>query len=335
MGVTMNPVLGRELTERMRGPRAMVMLSVYLGVLGAIVLIVYKAQVSDANNGFGSAPVTQLAGVGQSLFEWTLMFVLLLVLFLVPGFTAGSVAGERERQTLLPMQVTLLRPIDIVLGKIGSSVMFTLLLVVATLPLLTVSYLVGGIRVIEVFTGLALVLFTALSVAAISVACSTFLKRVQTATVFSYALVLFLIVGTVIMYAVAYLVDQSRGIDIADPPAEILAANPMVALADLTGDDPYERQLARNFGSGPGFGSQYSNQLAPLSEIRVGIAPDLNFANDVRFDNFGRPQLDEGDLPERSAIPLWVEYLAITSVLTAVAVFASARRLRAPAEFER
>ena len=37
-----------------------------------------------------------------------------LVLFLVPAFTASSVAGERTRQTLIPVQMTSLGPFDIV-----------------------------------------------------------------------------------------------------------------------------------------------------------------------------------------------------------------------------
>ncbi|MGB3734244.1 MAG: ABC transporter permease [Ilumatobacter sp.] len=332
MSWTVNPVLNRELTERMRGPRAMIMLSIYLGVLGAIILLVYRATVSDNSNGFGSSPVTQLAGVGQSLFEWTLLLVLLLVLFLVPGFTAGSVAGERERQTLLPMQVTLLRPIDIVLGKIGASVMFTLLLVVATLPLLTVSYLIGGIRLVEIFQGLAIVLFTALVVAALSVACSTFMKRVQTATVVSYALVLLLLAGTGILYAMAWQIDASRGADPADPPGWILAANPVVALADLSGDDPLDRQLQNDFGFGNG-----SNSFAPLSELRRGLSPDPFFdgRNDIAFDQFGNPIGDAAVLRNERAVPLWILFVGVSFFFTFDAVVGSVRRLRAPAELER
>lgn len=340
MSWTMNPVLNRELTERMRGPRAMIMLSVYLGLLGGLVLLVYRASVTGNRDGFGSSPVTQLAGVGQSLFEWTLLLVLLLVLFLVPGFTAGSVAGERERQTLLPMQVTLLRPIDIVLGKIAASVMFTLLLVVATLPLLAVSYLIGGIRVSEVFQGLAIIVFTALVVAALSVACSTFMKRVQTATVVAYAVVLFLLVGTAIAYGAAWQFDASRGADRADPPVLILAANPVVALADLSGDDPYDQSFDESFF---GYGS---NTFAPLSELRRGITPSLFSDNGdmvvfaqgggvVMMDQFGNQVPDVVKDAGAPAVPLWVMFLGVSSVVTVLAIAASVRRLRAPAEMER
>ena len=167
-----NPVLARELTERMRGPRAMVMLSGYLVVLGLVLVLVYRSKVDAANSRFGGSPVVELATAGQGIFEWTLLFTMLLVLFLVPGFTAGSVVGERERQTLMPMQVSLLRPRSIILGKLGASVVFTLLLVLATLPLLTVAYLIGGVTFPEIVKGLAMVMFTAVGIGAISLACS-------------------------------------------------------------------------------------------------------------------------------------------------------------------
>ena len=91
----------------------------------------------------------EFAAVGRSIFEWLVFFMLLLVLFLVPGLTSGAIAGERERQTLVPLQVTLLRPWQIVVGKLGASFAFLALLVVATAPLLVVAYLIGGVTIAD------------------------------------------------------------------------------------------------------------------------------------------------------------------------------------------
>lgn len=331
-----NPVLSRELTERMRGPRAMIMLSAYLAVLGIILVLVYRSKSSFGNDPFGGSPVTQIASTGQGLFEWTLFFTLLLVLFLVPGFTAGSVAGERERQTLLPMQVTMLRPLSIVLGKIGASVVFTLLLVVATLPLLTVAYLIGGVTLTDIAKGLGLVLFTALGLAAISVACSTFMKRVQTATVLAYGIVLVLAGATFAAFIVARQIDESRGFDTADPPQSIMAPNPIAGLASLVGDPP---NPFGEFGFGP-FGYQ-TGADAPLTGIRDLLVPDVFFddiafeAPAIEFDGFGRPVEPRGGFPGDDGVPLWLQNLAVTGGLAAVAVVASARRLRTPAKTER
>ena len=110
-----NPVLQRELRERMRGPRAMVMVTAYLGLLVGIFYYVYHAQAGGKTGLTVAIAPTEVAQIGRGIFEWVLFFMMLLVLFLVPGLTSGAIAGERERQTLIPMQVTMLKPRSIVL----------------------------------------------------------------------------------------------------------------------------------------------------------------------------------------------------------------------------
>lgn len=123
------------------------------------------------------------ASIGQPMFQWVLFFVLILVCFIVPGLTAGAVAGERERQTLVPLQVTLLSPSSILVGKMAASLAFTSLLLVATLPLFSVAYVVGGVSFSQVLRGMAMALAVALTLGCLSIACSALLRRVQGATV--------------------------------------------------------------------------------------------------------------------------------------------------------
>ncbi|MCY4423960.1 MAG: ABC transporter permease [Acidimicrobiaceae bacterium] len=335
-----NPVLARELAERMRGLRATVMLSAYLGVLGLVVVLVYRNE-SVTGRGFDGSPVTELATAGEGIFEWTLLFAMLLVLFLVPGFTAGAVAGERERQTLVPLQVSLLRPSSIVLGKIGASVAFTLLLVLATLPLLTVAYLIGGVTLGDILQGTGMVMFTAVTVAALSVACSTFMRRVQTATVLSYGVVLLLCGATFAAYFVVEQIDSDGGFEPADPPRLILAPNPIVALADATADGPdtlTEAFFAPPFssygGNGPLSGLKelvtpdqvWSGRLADGAIVDFEVAPD----GDI-FGVAGRG----GGPPDQPSLPLWAQHILIMGALAALSVFLSSLRLRTPAKTER
>ena len=340
----LNPVLARELTERMRGPRAMVMLSGYLGVLGLVLVLVYRTKTDAANSRFGGSPVVELATTGQGIFEFTLLFTMLLVLFLVPGFTAGSVVGERERQTLMPMQVSLLRPRSIILGKLGASVVFTLLLVLATLPLLTVAYLIGGVTFPEIVKGLAMVMFTAVGVAAISLACSTFMRRVQTATVVSYGLVLLLCGGTLAAFGVALELGRTPGSGSDNPPLILLAPNPVVALADATTEEP------EAFGGEFGFGSfdGYGGGDGPLTGIREFVTPDDSFRiveqgpgvllNGVLLESDGVVGVvgaDAGGVRGRGVLPLWAQNVLIVGALAVLSVILSSVRLRTPAKTER
>ena len=318
------------------------MLSGYLVVLGLVLVLVYSSK-SDSR--FGGSPVIELATAGQGIFEWTLLFTMLLVLFLVPGFTAGSVVGERERQTLMPMQVSLLRPRSIILGKLGASVVFTLLLVLATLPLLTVAYLIGGVTFPEIVKGLAMVMFTAVGVAAISLACSTFMKRVQTATVLSYGLVLLMCGGTLAAFGVVRELDQSPGSGPDDPPLILLAPNPVVALADATTEEP------EAFGGEFGFRSfnGYGGGDGPLTGIRELVTPDVSFqfvsdgpgalfASDVLVEGdrvIGSLGADARDLHGRWDLPLWAQNVLIVGALAVLSVILSSVRLRTPAKTER
>jgi ABC-2 type transport system permease protein len=223
----LNPVLARELKQRMRGRLTWLVITGYLAILALILRFVYLGA-SQSSSGAFADPLAS-ASVGRSIFHWLLFFMLMLVCFIVPGLTASAISGERERQTLVSLQVTLLRPRSIVLGKLLSSLAFTSLLVVASLPLLSVPFLVGGVSVTEVLKGVVMILLTAVVLACLAVACSALLRRTQAATVIAYGITAALTVGTFIVYGGQRAMDGPIG---KASPA-ILALNPFVATADV------------------------------------------------------------------------------------------------------
>jgi ABC-type transport system involved in multi-copper enzyme maturation permease subunit len=240
--VNVNPVLQRELRERMRGQRAMYILTAYLALLVGIFYFVYHAQAGTRTGLDIVVAPTEVAQIGRGIYEWVLFFMMLLVLFLVPGLTSGAIAGERERQTLIPMQVTLLKPRSIVLGKISASLAFLFLLIVAALPLFSLSYLIGGISLTQALEGLAIVVVTGIVYACITVGCSALVKRVQTATVLAYGVVLVTVMGTFLVYTAAGLVDGTPTLSATStskhPPAVILVTNPLALTAAVIARDP-------------------------------------------------------------------------------------------------
>ncbi len=224
----LNPVLARELKQRMRGRLTWLVVTGYLAVLALILRFVYLGA-SQSLSGSDFADPLASAAVGRSIFHWLLFFMMMLVCFIVPGLTASAISGERERQTLVSLQVTLLRPRSIVLGKLLSSLAFTAFLVLASLPLLSVPFLVGGVSVGEVVKGVVMILATAVVLACLAVACSALLRRTQAATVIAYGLTAALTVGTFIVYGGQRAMDGP--VDKASPA--VLALNPFVATADV------------------------------------------------------------------------------------------------------
>lgn len=357
-GRPLNPVLARELRIRLRGRQGWVLLTIYLVLLAAIAFMVYQGESGGLGGDQFSAPSpTRFASVGRAVFEWLVLFMLLLVLFLVPGFTSGAIAGERERQTLVPLQVTLLRPWQIVVGKLAASFAYLALLVVAAAPFLAVAYLIGGVTMGAVLRSVGVVLFVGLCLSAITVCCSALFKRVQIATVIAYAVVLVLLVGTLLVWASAGIVDGARGDDSANPPAELLALNPLFLAADILADEdvqfssgvssPFEPMvdvlLRDRYGADVQSGEVFID--GPFPGPRPGFFPGGGFAVDVAggfaggtqeqpiigFDEFGNPIFAEED----DGFPFWALSAIGLYVLAAGAGLLAVRRLRTPAASER
>lgn len=348
----MNPVLARELRIRLRSGRSWILLTLYLVILAVICFFVFEGQSSSLDGDVFSAPSpTRFAAVGRSIFEWLILFMLLLVLFLVPGFTSGAIAGERERQTLVPMQVTLLRPWQILLGKLGASFAFLALLVVATTPLLGIAYLIGGLTIRTVVEGVAVVLFTGVVLACVTLCCSTVLRRVQTATVAAYGFVLVLLLGTFLAWVAAGIVDNSRGSDSTNPPALLLSLNPLFLAADVFSDDtrslvgvdspfePMESALSESSGPGGGDFRVEGGGFAVADGPGFGrvIVDDFGVGPDgqpiVGFDQFGNPLF--ADDVDGDGFPFWAASVVSLYALGTLALLVAIRRLRTPAAVER
>ncbi|MGH8992777.1 MAG: ABC transporter permease [Acidimicrobiia bacterium] len=235
-GRPLNPVLARELKERMRRKRSALVLTIYLVLLTGALWVLYLG----ASAGFGEPGALRLASLGRAAFHTLLFTMLILVCFIVPALAAGGIAGERERRTLAPMQVTLLGPWSILAGKLASSLVFVTFLIVATLPLFGVSFLLGGVEPGEVIRGVAMVLVVAATLGSLALTCSTLLRRVQGATVVSYALVAVLGVGTFVGFGAQMLIQRGQ---VEGKAQLLLVLNPLMATADVLGRSPNDNEL--------------------------------------------------------------------------------------------
>lgn len=308
----------------------------------------YQAESGSLAGGdpFAVPSPTRFASVGRSVFEWLVMLMLLLVLFLVPGFTSGALAGERERQTLVPLQVTLMRPWQIVVGKLAASFAFLALLVVATAPFLAVAYLIGGVTTGSVLRGVGVVLFTGLALAGLTVCCSALFKRVQIATVMAYAATLFLVLGTVLVWAAAGVIDGSRGDDEAEAPVQLLALNPLFLTADVLGErdivtrngvsSPFQSLEDVLDDDGASFGGVIIEDFGGPVPGGRGFAVDQGFAigggdEPIGFDEFGNPVFGAAD----EGFPFWALSLISLYSVAVLATLVAIRRLRTPAQVER
>ncbi|MDO8363524.1 MAG: ABC transporter permease [Actinomycetota bacterium] len=315
-----NPVLGREIRERMRTGRAFVVLGVFLSLLILTVYLVYQGTGSTGEIQVDLARQTRL---GRDLYEWVLFVMLALVLFFVPGLTAGAIAGERERQTLLPLQVTLLRPSSILVGKVLAAMSFLVLLLVASLPVMMVAYLLGGIRVLDGLKGLGIVLLVAALLTVMVASLSSLAKRVQTATLMAYGFTALLILIGPLLYFTMRVADGSKGNDLENPPAVLLVINPIAIVADATAGSGSARQ------SDGGNVLRWSREQLVEAKSYNGESWFAWFPDD---DSGAQFRVING---RREGFPAWALGTIALSLLAAVLSYFAVRRLRTPAEVER
>jgi len=186
-----NPVAVKELRERMRGGRAFAVITVYLMLMSAFAVILFFA-----NAPFTRGLSTSVTGdLGRATFGGLVGLELVLMMFIAPAFTAGSVTGERERQTYDLLKITLLPRATFLVGKLESALGFIVLLLLAAIPLQSIAFLFGGVTETELILSLVILLVTAVTFGAVGVFFSTLTEKTVTASVRSYSTALIVMLG--------------------------------------------------------------------------------------------------------------------------------------------
>ena len=194
----MNPMIRKELRQRMRERRGWLLPSLYLVVLGAVVTFAYFLTTQDRQ-----IQDVQGSSVGVALFLTLAYSQLGLLLLLAPIFSAGSITIEKEQKTLAGLLTSLLTSQQIWWGKFVSSLLFVLLLLVTSLPVLSMAFAFGGVGIWEVFTATLTTVIILACVSAIGLYYSSAFQRSIHATAVSYATVVAISVVTAILFFVS------------------------------------------------------------------------------------------------------------------------------------
>lgn len=225
----MNPVLKKELKTRMRTWRTPVMISLYVLVLSLLVLLVFADMIFSYNGSRGM----RLDNVKEMFFVFTI-FQLLLLIFIVPATTAGSISGERERSTLELLICTRMSSISIILGKLFSSLAEVIILLISSIPVMSTFFIFGGVSPGNIILIFGFYFVTAILFGSIGIFMSAFFKKTSTSTVASYMMALFLLGGTffiVLLTRVFYYLP--KGLSITQTFPVILYANPFSGLGSI------------------------------------------------------------------------------------------------------
>ena len=316
-------IMVKELRSRMRGRRAFVVLTLYLGLLALIAYGSYLIVAPTARAGFAGfgGQANTSAIIGQTMFTLLSIFQLILICFIAPGFTAGQISLEREKQTLDLLVSTPMRPGAIVLGKLLAALAFVVLMIVAAVPITAIVLMYGGASVDDIVRQQLVLLATAVVLGAIGLFFSALLKRTQAATVLSYITMLALTLGTVMLFAFwTLLINQSQGFGVGPPrraPEQLLYVNPGIAMLDVVGNTE------------PGGMGGINATLAQLRGETPNFGGGMDCVGDVcrPIDQFGNPV----DQPFDTSTGYWWPRIAITFVALAALLTFLSTRLVVPA----
>ncbi len=160
--------------------------------------IIYWARTIGHGRGFsdflfGPSPNMSINEVAHfaELFVFTVIVVQnLTVLLLTPVYVGSAITEEKERKTLDLLFATQMRDHEIVLGKLLSRIVHLGMILLSGLPVLSMAQLWGGIDfpiLAANFLNTGLIL---LSVGSVSILVSTICRRVMTAIITIYCVVL-------------------------------------------------------------------------------------------------------------------------------------------------
>jgi ABC-type transport system involved in multi-copper enzyme maturation permease subunit len=283
-------IMTKELRSRMRGRRAFVVLTLYLGLLASIAYgvqaVVTPAAQVVADRGFGEFALPQAnasALIGQSIFAALALVQVVLVSVLAPAFTAGQISLEREKQTLDLLISTPLRPGAIVVGKLLTALAFVVLMIVAAIPISAIVLMYGGASIGDLVNQQLVLLATAIGFGAVGIFASALTKRTQTATVVTYCVVIACILGSAMLFSFWTAVaqrDDPLGLSVDDgAPEQIRYVNPMVAMldvisaVDVPGGTRITRPLYEMFGTDLANGGPA--MVDPLDQPGAGAGPAI------------------------------------------------------------
>lgn len=179
----LNPILEKDLKTKMRGWRTPVLLSLYLLFLGFVLYMFFLAN-NQMFDRYGYSSFNPRIAVNA--YYTIALFQFALLMLIVPALTATAISGERERQTLDLMLCSGISAWSIIFGKLVVSIAHIMFLVIASLPILGMVFLFGGISFGEIMLLFLFYIITSLMVASLGLFLSTLFRKNVTAIITTY-----------------------------------------------------------------------------------------------------------------------------------------------------
>ena len=191
------PIFDKELRVSSRRRRNYVLRSVYVALLTVFILYVWFATVS-----FGRAvsptvfQVSRMARVGKNVITTIIWFQFVAAQLIAIVMLSTSISGEIRQRTLSVLMTTPINSLQIVMGKLLSQLLQTVLLLGISVPLLAIVRVLGGVPWDYVVSSLCITLTAALFAGSLSLLMSITSRQ-------AYTVVLTIVAGYLIAFGAA------------------------------------------------------------------------------------------------------------------------------------
>lgn len=229
-----NPILKKEMVVGSRSMKMSWAIMAVCGILTAIVVFILLIN-----------SYTSSGGIGYSYRSLIVLFPVLgctecgLLSLMIPVITSGSISGEREKQTLDIMLTTPVSPMSIVTGKLWSAMMIVMMYMIASVPVMAIAFILGGLSWINLFGLFIMLLYLGIYVGSVGIFCSSFVKKSIAATILTIVIGVGILVGTTLVYYIgfiiinAYKVSTGNAFDTEVGPVFVFLFNPYSPIFDF------------------------------------------------------------------------------------------------------
>ena len=261
-----NPVLRNESKISVRSIKFTLMIFAYIAVLSVAVMI-YYSSVNEAifSNGLyleSSKLFYVVMALGQAI----------LLLFIVPALSSTAICSEREKQTLDILLSSKLTPFQIIIGKVSASSLRVIILIISTMPLYAMGAIIGVVKISNILSLIVFFIVNTIFVSSIGVFVSTYIKTSKVSTALSYALVLFIYIGIIVITWAILMITVYKMSMSGNTLTTVPKASPIVYLSPVVG---FVSLLLNQVGLGIEFSSMFSEFGISMHSEYISIVVQL------------------------------------------------------------
>lgn len=237
-----NPMINKELRQRLRERRAWLLPTLYLLILSGTVSFAYYMTVDAETRG---GREVQGADIGLAIFFTVVFTQIIALLLMAPVFSAGSITIEKGQRTLTGLLTSLLSITQIWWGTFVTALLYLLLLLLlSALPMVALSFAFGGVEPQQLVRATGSTVLVLAAICCVGLWCSATFRRSIHSTAACYGIVLVLSVVTAVVFGilVSHWSSHNLLLRAEGPPAYVQAPlflNPLYPLLSMMDDTDF------------------------------------------------------------------------------------------------